>query len=237
MIRLTGAPALLAMALVFQAGNGHGDSPLRTPDLAWERGDYVTALSAYQQLLSSPEADRVLEPIALQTGELFHTTELTTDGTSPQFSPDSRFITYETGAALTRIIRILPADGSTKPIAELSGFGAVFSPDGSRLAYFNVAPSDELKAAYAAVDELPAAERPTRTTALAARIGSETRIVIRDMASGREAPVDTGTLRKIGLAFGAGGMLLFSGGPDGAPLQIYAAFEDRAPTPLTTGDG
>ena len=43
----------------------------------------IAALTAYQDLLAGPDAAAVLEPIALQTGELFRTTELTSDGANP----------------------------------------------------------------------------------------------------------------------------------------------------------
>ena len=73
------------------------DSPLQIADLAWERGDYPAALAAYLRLLDSPDAASVLEPIALRTGELYQSTELTRDGAVPQFSPDGRHLLYETG--------------------------------------------------------------------------------------------------------------------------------------------
>jgi hypothetical protein len=41
--------------------------------LAWDRGDYVAALTAYKALLAAPGGEKWLEPIALQTGELFQT--------------------------------------------------------------------------------------------------------------------------------------------------------------------
>ena len=44
---------------------------------AWERGDYIAALNGYIQLLSAPGGDTFVEPIALTTGELFETRELT----------------------------------------------------------------------------------------------------------------------------------------------------------------
>ena len=62
------------------------DTPLQIADLAWERGDYPAALSAYLQILDSQDAEASLEPIALRTGELFQTIEVTTDGAVPQFS-------------------------------------------------------------------------------------------------------------------------------------------------------
>jgi hypothetical protein len=87
-MRRTADTAILALAaaLLAPAAVGTSDSPLQSAALAWERGDYVAALTSYLQLLDSPDADRVLEPIALQTGELYQTLELTPDGAEPRFS-------------------------------------------------------------------------------------------------------------------------------------------------------
>src|SRR5262245_10176316 len=82
------------------------DPALQNADLAWDRGDYVAALSGYLQLLDGPNADAVLEPIALTTGELYHTTEITTDGALPKFSPDGRYFVYESGTGARRVTRI-----------------------------------------------------------------------------------------------------------------------------------
>ena len=133
---LTGRTAILAIATatVFFApvsGLKAADTPLDEANLAWQRGDYVGALTIYSKLLTSSDAESVLEPIALQTGELFKTIELTTDGASPQFSPDGRHLAYEQGTGLDRVTRLLTADGSTKPLTELRGSGAAFSPDGT----------------------------------------------------------------------------------------------------------
>ena len=87
-----------------------------------------------------PPSQADLDAIALQTGELYRTTELTTDGALPRFSPDGRTLLYETGPGLARLTRILPANGSTVPVTELHGFGAAYSPDGTRLAYLAVRP-------------------------------------------------------------------------------------------------
>jgi len=68
------------------------DVALRAAHDAWNEGDYITALRAYIGLLNSPAGDKFLEPIALQTGELFHTEEITPDGRAPRLSPDGKFI-------------------------------------------------------------------------------------------------------------------------------------------------
>ncbi|HXI26793.1 MAG TPA: hypothetical protein VNG89_00170, partial [Vicinamibacterales bacterium] len=65
-------------------------------DAAWERGDYIAAVNGYLRLLAAPGGDRWLRSIALTTGELFETRELTADGRAPRFSPDGALIVYET---------------------------------------------------------------------------------------------------------------------------------------------
>ena len=149
------------LAALWISAPGHaGETPLQSASIAWDRGDYVTALTIYLQVLDSPQAEEALEPIALQTGELYHSIELTADGAAPAFSPDGRFILYETGVGPARITRVLPSDGSTKPVSELPGFGAVFSPDGSKLAYLSAAHRQELTEAQAVVDRAPRSSAP-----------------------------------------------------------------------------
>src|SRR5262245_19507584 len=70
---------------------------LRVADSAWNDGNYIQALTSYIRLLASPSGDKYFEPIALQTGELFVTDELTTDGRNPRMSSDGALISYETG--------------------------------------------------------------------------------------------------------------------------------------------
>src|SRR6266480_3236544 len=108
------------------------DTPLQQAALAWDRGDYTTALKTYLQILDSPDAAAAIEPIALQTGELYRTTELTDDGEAPIFSPDGRHLAYETGAGLARKTRLVPVGdaGNEEAALYLAGFGASFSSDG-----------------------------------------------------------------------------------------------------------
>ena len=129
--------ALIARAAISLSGLRSGDTPLQEAALAWDRGDYSTALKIYLQILDSPDAASSIEPIALQTGELFRTTELTDDGESPSFSPDGKTVAYETGAGLRRMTKIIRVEGAAAPtvVAELPGFAASFSIDGTRVAY------------------------------------------------------------------------------------------------------
>ncbi|MEO6213490.1 MAG: M20/M25/M40 family metallo-hydrolase [Vicinamibacterales bacterium] len=212
------------------------DTPLEAAALAWDRGDYIAALNEYLQILDGPGADAAFETIALQTGELFQTTELTTDGDQPKFSPDGRHLLYETGPVAARRIRLAMVSDPTKAIAELNGARGVFSPDGARLAYLKLAPGEALEQAQAAADAAAPPERTQRTAALNSLIGVQSRLVIRELASGREVEIDTRRLRKTGLAYFASGVLVAGSQGDGSAVQIYTVSEAASLAALTTGD-
>ncbi len=213
---------------------GGAETPLQSAALAWDRGDYVAALTTYLQILDSPAADSAFETIALQTGELYRTAELTADGDAPVFSPDGRYLAYETGIAISRRTRLVDAAKLTTT-SELPGYGAAFSPDGSKLAYLRLAPSSALAAAEDALDAAPQGERLQRQAAVNQQIAAEARIVVRDLASGREAPVETGTLRKTAIAYGARGIVFSGWAADATTVQIYEVTDGGAPVMRTTG--
>ena len=215
---------------------GASDPPLQSAALAWDRGDYVAALTTYLQILDSPAADASLEAIALQTGELYRTTELTTDGDAPISSPDGRYIAYVTGSPVAPKTRLLETPALAVR-AELPGFGAAFSPDGSRLAYLRLVPSDALLKAQAEVDAAPQAERAQRQAAVNAQIAADAQIVIRDIGSGRDSTLETGPLRKIAIAFGGAGIVCSGWTPDSSTVQIYEIVEGRQAVARSAGPG
>jgi Tol biopolymer transport system component len=219
------------------SGRSAGDTPLEAAAFAWDRGDYVSALTTYLELLAGNPTPETIETIALQTGELFHTLELTTDGDAPKFSPDGRHITFETGTLPERVIRISLAEAPTQAIATLPGHRAVFSPDGSRLAYLKVAASAALTEAAAALDVGPANQRNQRVAALNALVARESRIVIRDLASGRETEIPAGDLEKQALAFTSKGLVVAAAPVGATDGQLYAVAEGSSPAALTTGEG
>src|SRR5687767_3375771 len=73
---------------------------------AWDRGDYAVALERLKALV--PAADETtFETIALLTGELYETREVTPDGRVPSISADGALIAFETGPATAPQIRIV----------------------------------------------------------------------------------------------------------------------------------
>jgi len=240
---IAGAALLLAGWLSTPA-NG----TLALADEAWDDGDYIAALTAYQQLLNGPDAASVLEPIALRTGELFRTTELTIDGANPSFAADGRHFSFETGPGVLagtasgagRLTHVRATAAPSVDVTSLPGGDASFCPDGRRVAFLRVPASPELDTAQAAVaTAATAAERAPRQQQLARVIARTGRIVVRDLETGRDGDIDTGALLKTGVTCAADGAVLFAGAAeaDTAATQIYVGRAGAAPEPLTSGDG
>src|SRR3990172_10112066 len=97
-LRLMATAVIVFGLTLTTSGQSGAPADLGAANLAWERGDYPTALEGYLALLTGPSGAEVLEPIALQTGELYVTDELASDGVAPRFSPDGQHIAYEVGA-------------------------------------------------------------------------------------------------------------------------------------------
>jgi hypothetical protein len=214
----------------------------------WEKGDYVTALTTYQELLAGPDAAAVLEPIALQTGELFRTTGLTTDGANPVFAPDSRTFSFETGPGVAagvasgaaRLTHVRATASPATDLLTLDGGEASFCPDGRRVAFLRVPPSVEVTRAQEGIAAATtAAERAPRQAALARLIVRTGRIVVRDIGTGRDEDIGTGDLLKTGVTCAADGAVLFAGAleTDTTANQIYIGRAGSAPRALTQGDG
>ena len=58
---------------------------------AWDAGRYPPALEDLRALMQSSSASEYRDRVALLTGELFVTTELTTDGRNPRVSTTGRY--------------------------------------------------------------------------------------------------------------------------------------------------
>jgi Tol biopolymer transport system component len=211
---------------------------------AWERGDYIAALADYLRVLDSPEGATYIDAIALQTGELYQSFELTADGRNPRFSPDGRYIAYETGLEVSRRTRIVRNDASLVQVADLPGVGVAFSPTGPIAAYLKVTETPELRAATQALEAatLTAPNRGTLTQALAWHVLENSSIAVVDLNSRVERGIATPGLLKTGLAFSADGRSLYFLGRPEAELDrndIYSVVLDSTAggQPTIVGDG
>jgi peptidase M28-like protein/WD40 repeat protein len=220
-------------------------SPSSAPSLdaaneAWSRGDYVAALNGFIGVLTAPGGNRALESIALTTGELFQTRGLTAGGRAGRFSPDGKFLVYETGLETSRRTKILKNDATRAEVADLPGVSATFSISLPQVAYLKIPDQDEIRAASEALQTatLTAQNRNHLTRTLAWLIAKHSAIVVRDLNTGREMGLPTPDLLKAGLTFSADGRLLyFLGGKEGEPdrTDIYVISEND-PRPVVIAD-
>ena len=211
-----------------------------TANDAWERGDYITALNGYVRVLNAPGGNAFLEPIALTTGELFVTRELTPDGRAPRFSQDGQYLVYETGLETSRRTRLVRNDVTRAIVAELPGVSATFSTELGQVAYLRIPDNDEIRAASEAIAKasLTAQNRGQLVQALTWLIAKHGVIVTRDLRSGREMELPATDLLKTGLTFSADGRVLyFLGARESEPNRndIYAISEN-APKPVLAAD-
>jgi hypothetical protein len=236
MKRYAAATALIFVTLLIAVSGDDPSTKLQETNLAWDRGDYPAALKAYLGILDAQPPDAIAEAIAEQTGEVFRTVELTPDGGTPRFAPAGGHFTYEIGRGVMRRTRLSAAAAPQHVIAELPGYGAAFSLDGTQVAYLQLNPTPEMRAVEANADKTTGAERTRLLGALAALTETAARIVVRDLADGRERVLDTGARRKNAVRLGSNGLVLFTGSEDGGADQVYAMSEGRPPSPITTGD-
>ena len=190
----------------------------------WEAGDYPTALDALRQLMRSADAAAHFERAALLTGELFVTTEITADGRNPALSFDGQYVSYETGSTtdpMTHVAR-LGATGAA-PVAEVRGAGVAFAPNDARIAWIR-----------------PHADAAGPAPQAAWDLAQRGELVVRDLASGGEQVIPTGTLLKTDPAWKAdGSAVLFVGASpsDLSRSDIYEASPTGAPRRLTSDPG
>jgi len=211
---------------------------------AWDAGDYPTALEGLQALMQSPAADAYLERVALLTGELFVSTELTPDGRNPHISYDGRYASYETGPTTSPRTVVVRLDaGTVQPVAELRGEAVVFDPTGPRLAWLRPPTTPEYGAAVAGLDAQaggPLSPQEARAQ-LAWQLARAGEVVVRDLASGTDQVVPTADLLKLpgSLAWLADGRLTVLGSPadDLSRSDVYAIALTGEVIPLTRGEG
>lgn len=204
----------------------------------WHAGDYPDALTALQPLLAGPAAESYLERAALLTGEWFVTAEVTADGRNPAIAFDGRHVSYEAGSPLAPVTRLAAVDdGRAKPLGEVRGGGAVFSPNAARLAWLEPAASAEWDAAVATLTSTaaPPLETQRRLAWLLARDG---RLTIRDLTTGTNTVVPTGSLLKGALTWTTSGLFMLGAEVDDlSRSDVYRIVEGAAPVRVTTQPG
>ena len=230
----------VAVAAVFAVLVTAQRAPLDAANDAWQRGEFASALNGYIAVLSAPGGDRALESIALTTGELFQTRELTAGGRNGRFSSDGKFIVYETGLETSRRTKILRNDATRAEIAELPGVSATFSSSLPQVAYLKIPDHDEIRAASQALEKasMTAQNRNQLIQTLTWLIAKHAAIVVRDLNTGREMSLPTPDLLKSGLTFSADGRFLyFLGGREAETdrTDIYVISENE-PRPIVAAE-
>lgn len=224
----------------------HPNPPGVTPDVlyrqateSWEAGQYPDALIQLKTLMRGPAANDYLDRVAQLTGELFVTTEITTDGRNPTISPNGKYIAYEMGPAsdpMTRIVRT--GDGPTETVADVKGAGVVFDWASSQIVWVRPTPNAAWASAVRAIDEATVAAARTAATAAAAwTLANDGQIVVRNLSTGAERVVPTAGLLKTSPAFDARNTVIYLGS-DASDLTRSDVFrDDGAPTRLTDQPG
>jgi dipeptidyl aminopeptidase/acylaminoacyl peptidase len=234
--RAAWAAALVVALLALLAPASGQQAPKAPPPdfeaatLAWDRGDYVTALAAYKALLTAPGGEQWLEPIALQTGELYQTREITADGANPRFSADGRFVAYEAGSGQTRVTRIVEPAAGMRTVAEVRGHSLAFLPQGERVVYLKLQPSEEVARAQAEVET--AGQTPARFAAQQRLTWLQFKhvdLVTRNLATGQERVCPTDGFLKSAVVPSADGRVLYMIGAredDPSRSDVYSVAAD-----------
>ena len=210
--------------------------------LAWERGDYPEALRGFTEALEGPGGDRYLEEIALITGELYRTTELTRDGRAVRVSPSGKLASFETGTGASRMTYIARLDRPAI-IDSVPGYGIAFAGD-TRAVLLRVRETDALRTERATLGRLASSQDResllVQQRRVAALESAATVIVVRDLATRKDREIAEPSLLKATVAASSDGKSAYVVGKrDGeSATNIFAVALDRGTVaPLTAGDG
>jgi len=231
---------IIVLLLIVPLSKSHGqEADMRAANEAWLEGKYADALRIYLRLVKGPAGDQFVEPIARQTGELYQTSEITTDGRSPKMSAVGSVVAYETGTGPAVITKIV-ATSNRSVMAELPGTGAAFSLSGKKVAYLKLPQNEELQKAQSVLDSAQGQSRFAALQNLNYLQAKHSVIVLRDLASRQEVELPTNGLLKSSLVFGADeDTVYFTGAREGetARNDIYAAKPSAQAAAVTNGDG
>ncbi len=231
---------MIVLLLIAPLSKSYGqEANMRAANEAWLEGKYADALREYLRLVKSPAGDQFVEAIARQTGELYVTSEITTDGRLPKISADGSVVAYETGVGAAVVTKVV-STGNRSVLAELTGTGAAFSLSGKKVAYLKLPQNDELKKAQVALDSAQGQSRFAAQQNLNYLQAKHSVIVLRDLASKQEAELPTNGLLKSSLVFGADeNTVYFTGAREGetARNEIYAVKPSGQAAAVTSSEG
>lgn len=160
------------------------DSLLRAGVLAWDRGEYPTALDHYLQALATDSGPERVREIAALTGEVFTTTEISSDGGTLEISPDGAYMSFrveEGGRMVTRVVDVATGATVTTLEAEVSALG----PDG-RVAYLTTIGPAIAAARRANATATGRQARVDARRALQLAIARDSEVRIRDLTTGAD---------------------------------------------------
>ncbi|QQS45636.1 MAG: M20/M25/M40 family metallo-hydrolase [Acidobacteriota bacterium] len=232
--------ALVAL-FVIPGVRGQESEDLRTADEQWNDGKFIAALQSYLRILKGPDGDKYVEAIAGRTGEVYRTEEITNNGNNPRMSSDGGLIAYETESPGGTIIRIVRTSERHETVAELAGSAVVFSPSGRKIVYFKLPGNEELKTAKAALNQATGVERIIAQAALRYLQMKYAVLIVRDLGTGQDFELKTGSLLKASPAFGVDEeTVYFAGAREGETdrSDIYATSASMIdPVRITEAEG
>lgn len=143
---LTAGTAFLSIAAAVPAAaqviRPIGDAPFDSALYAWEGGRFTDALRCLDGLLAGSNSARYRVPAALLTGELYQTSELTTDGRTARWSPDGAYASYMSGTGASALTHVVAVSGATaREIGTVPAASASFGADGT-IAYVDMRSGD-----------------------------------------------------------------------------------------------
>ena len=202
------------------------DAAFDSAFFAWERGHYTAALDGMMRLLRSSAAEQYHDRIALITGELYQTAELSEDGRNVRWSPDGRYGLYETGAGSNRVTHVIErSDGTIARVHQFSGYGATFSTDGARVVAFTPNETPEIQQARAQLSNLSGVAAARQRQTIAALESRAAGIVVHATRGGTRVMPGHG-IAKAGIIAGGQGQTYFLGvGAEDTVPQIWRVGE------------
>ena len=241
------AIVLAAVSLAVLVAQQPSDEAFTRASEAWDAGNYLGALEQMKVLLTGPDGERFVAPVARLTGELFVQQQIAADGRNVRFSPSGRWAAYDAGPRTAAETRVIDPSSGWREVAAIKGTSCVFSPDGSSLAFLRVASTAAIVDARKELDRLSAADEPDRQAVglqqrkVAQLEAAASQIVVRALPSGEERVLPDGGLLKTALAWSADSREVFFVGmkdADAKTADLHAtSVGSTAPRPLTAEPG